>query len=318
MGKFPELLKASAYSPAMLTYLTNDSNHKDDPNQNYARELMELHTLGADNGYTQKDVEEVARCFTGWTRYWTEEETPEFGQFYFDPDAHDNGPKRVLGERIPGGGGVRDGERVLEILAAHPNAARFIARKLLVYFWGYDPPKAFIDQVAGVYQRTGGSIRAMLRSILKRGWMARATPKLKRPFHLMVSGVRAMFAGADDPWYLVDQLDQSGHLPFSWSPPNGYPDARGYWSGFLLPRWNLLTTMLEPDTSGVQTDLSYLDALRTPQGLVQQINWLVANGTLSEATLTALRTYLRAAPLSPERTREAVALALSSPDFQDY
>jgi hypothetical protein len=158
----------------------------------------------------------------------------------------------------------------------------------------------------------------MLRAILKRGWMATATPKLKRPFHLMVSALRAMFSGADDPYYLLDQLDVAGHSPFAWSPPNGYPDARGYWSGFLLPRWNFLTALLDPETSSVQTDLSYLDPAMTPQALTQQIHWLVSNGTLTESTQAAIRAYLRNGTRTPERIREALALALSSPDFQDY
>jgi hypothetical protein len=317
MGKFPDLLRASAHSPAMLVYLTNDSNYKDDPNQNYARELMELHCLGADNGYTQRDVEEVARCFTGWTLDW-DEESDGFARFHFDEYAHDDGEKTVLGRRIPAGGGVQDGDRVLQILANHPNTARFLARKLLVYFWGYAPPQSYIDQIAAIYQRTGGNIRAMLRAILKRGWMATATPKLKRPFHLMVSALRAMFSGADDPYYLLDQLDVAGHSPFAWSPPNGYPDARGYWSGFLLPRWNFLTALLDPETSSVQTDLSYLDPAMTPQALTQQIHWLVSNGTLTESTQAAIRAYLRNGTRTPERIREALVLALSSPDFQDY
>jgi uncharacterized protein (DUF1800 family) len=184
MGKFSDLLKASAHSPAMLAYLTNDSNYKDHPNENYARELMELHTLGADNGYTQEDVRQVARCFTGWAYEW---EGPGLGAFRFYPEAHDDGEKVVLGQVIPAGGGIGDGERVLDILARHPNTAWFVARKLLRFFWGYEPPAQYVAQVAGVYLRSGGDVRSMLRVILKRKWMETATPKLKRPFHLIAS-----------------------------------------------------------------------------------------------------------------------------------
>ncbi len=318
LGTFPALLKASAHSPAMLAYLTNDSNYKDFPQQNYARELMELHTLGADNGYTQRDVEEVARCFTGWFINY-DDESPDFGRFYFDSDAHDDGVKTVLGQRIAAGGGVRDGERVLEILAGHPNTSRFIARKLLRFFWGYEPPPRFVERVATVYRNTGGNIRAMLRTILQRRWMQSAPPKLKRPFHFTVSALRALFAGVDDASFSIDSIDRAGHLPFAWSPPNGYPDARGYWSGFLLPRWTFAAGVLEDP--GVIVDLAGLgfDPSLTPQALVRRIElWLFAAlpGGLSETTRERLRSYLRAGR-SPERIREAIGLALSSPEFQE-
>ena len=146
MGTFRDLLGASAHSPAMLAYLTNITNNKDDPNENYARELMELHTMGADNGYTQEDVREVSRCFTGWTVDTSQ--STRFGTFRFDPSMHDFGQKVVLGHVIPAGGGIEDGERVLDILATHPNTARFISEKMLRYFWGYEPPARYVDQAA--------------------------------------------------------------------------------------------------------------------------------------------------------------------------
>ncbi len=128
LGSFRELLHASARSPAMLVYLTNDSNVKGHPNENYARELMELHTMGADQGYTQRDVIEVARCFTGWTLRGPG--SGQFGEFFFDAASHDDGEKTVLGQVIPAGGGIEDGERVLDILAGHFRTSRFIAEKL--------------------------------------------------------------------------------------------------------------------------------------------------------------------------------------------
>ncbi|HSK78432.1 MAG TPA: DUF1800 domain-containing protein [Thermoanaerobaculia bacterium] len=315
MGRFPDLLRASAKSPAMVFYLTNDTNHKDHPNENYARELMELHTLGADNGYTQEDVREVARCFTGWT--WVQEGDAR-GTFRFDAASHDTGQKVVLGRVIPAGGGVEDGEAVLALLAAHPNTARTLSRKLLRWFWGYEPPHGSVDQVAAVYLRTGGNIRRMLRTIFTPAWMESATPKLKRPFHLAVSALRALGAEITDPYALLKELQAMGHLPFTWSPPNGYPDTRAYWSGLLLPRWSFAARVVGEAASGVRIDLSDLSPGLSPSALVRQIDRKVANGTLSEPTREAIRTFLRSGPRTPARIREAVGLALASPEFQDY
>ncbi|HSF38998.1 MAG TPA: DUF1800 domain-containing protein, partial [Thermoanaerobaculia bacterium] len=292
-----------------------DTNHKDHPNENYARELMELHTLGADNGYTQEDVREVARCFTGWT--WVQEGDSR-GTFRFDAASHDTGKKVVLGRVIPAGGGVEDGEAVLALLAAHPNTARTLSRKLLRWFWGYEPPHGYVDQVAAVYLRTGGNVRRMLRTIFTPAWMESATPKLKRPFHLAVSALRVLGAEITDPYALLKELQAMGHLPFTWSPPNGYPDTRAYWSGLLLPRWSFAARVVGEAALGIRIDLSDLPPGLSPSALVRQIDRKVANGTLSEPTREAIRTFLRSGPRTPARIREAVGLALASPEFQDY
>src|SRR5207237_4207582 len=171
LGKVRDLLGATAKSPAMLFYLDNwmsaDPNrpnvqaNRKGLNENYARELMELHTLGLDRGYAQKDVTEVARAFTGWTidRPQTD------GHFIFRPAMHDTGEKIVLGRRIPAGGGRDDGERVIEILARHPATARFVATKLVRRFVSDTPPSALVTRVAGTYMSTDGDIPAMLRTI---------------------------------------------------------------------------------------------------------------------------------------------------------
>lgn len=314
MGSFPQLLQASAKSPAMLAYLTNDSNYADHPNENYARELMELHTMGVDGGYTQEDVREVARCFTGWAYSWDEDSS--FGRFRFYPEAHDDGEKWVLGTRIPAGGGITDGEQVLAMLAAHPGTSRFLARKLLRHFWGYDPPNRYVERVALAYRNTGGNLRAMLRIILQRSWMARAPAKLKRPALLFSSTIRALGAELAETWFPIDQLDTMGHLPFSWSPPNGYPDARAYWQGFLLDRWNFAMYAIE-EWTGVSFADEWLDPARPPLAIVDAIDLVLTNGTLSETTRARLRGYLLAGR-DEHRCREALGLALASPEFQDY
>ena len=154
LGKFPDLLRASARSPAMLDYLTNDSNVKGHPNENYARELMELHSLGVDGGYGETDVKEVARALTGWG-FAGPETGPSFGQFRFREADHDRGSKQVLGRVLPADRGIEDGEDVLEELGRHPATARFVAAKLLRYFWGYLPREHTVDAVAEVFLETG-------------------------------------------------------------------------------------------------------------------------------------------------------------------
>ncbi|HXU29432.1 MAG TPA: DUF1800 domain-containing protein [Thermoanaerobaculia bacterium] len=318
LGKFPDLLKASSKSPAMLTYLSNDSNYADYPNENYGREVMELHSLGADQGYTQIDVREIARCLTGWFVVW-EEDAANFGKFKFEPDAHDFGAKRVIGLNIPAGGGVTDAEKVIARLGTHPNTAMHIARKLLIYFWGYEPPQNYVNRVATVFRNTGGDIKAMLRTVLQRSWIEHAPPKLKRPFHYAASAVRATFGALDDPSPLFDHLSDSGHLPYYWSPPNGYPDTRVYWSGFLRNRWNFSLDLSSSDSLGIRIDLDHLLPRNlTPQALTTRINALVANGKLAPVTQNAVRDFLRGGPRTTQRVHEALGLALASPDFQEF
>ena len=317
LGSFPELLSASAHSPAMLSYLTNDSNVRGAPNENYARELMELHTLGVDNGYTERDVKEVARCFTGWVFYGPRAGS-RAGRFVFNAEAHDDGEKRVLGRTIPAGGGIGDGERVLEILATHPNTARFIAEKLLRYFWRYDPKRSAVNGVANTYMATGGDIKSMLRGVLQKDRVAAARPKLKRPLHLMVSAMRALGAELRNPSYLVEQLFLTGHLPFDWAPPDGYPDSEGYWSGLVLPRWNFASTFLGRERSGIRTDLSLFDPSFSAQRLVATIDVALFNGTMSEKTSDQLTGFLEAGKINRHRIRDAIGLAVASPQFQEY
>ena len=176
LGRFRDLVLATARHPAMLFYLDNwlstradlmirqgpNAGRRMGLNENYARELMELHTLGVDGGYGQEDVIEVARCFTGWTI----DRPQQGGGFLFRPQAHDRGAKRVLGQTIPAGGGLQDGERVIDILTRHPSTARFIATKLARRLVSDDPPSTLVDRAAATFQRTDGDIRAVLTAIV--------------------------------------------------------------------------------------------------------------------------------------------------------
>ncbi|MEM9595843.1 MAG: DUF1800 domain-containing protein [Acidobacteriota bacterium] len=318
LGSFPEMLRASARSPAMLLYLSNASNFVGHPNENYARELMELHTLGVDGGYTQEDVREVARCFTGWSI--SAEADPTLGTFVFYPTLHDDGPKTVLGQRIPAGGGMEDGERVLDILASHPATARFLGRKLLRWIWGYEPTDRMVEDIAAVYLATNGDIKSMLRSAFKWWRMARSTEKLKRPFHLVTSALRAPFAGIQNPFFFLSSLFACGHLPFNWAPPNGYPDSEGYWSGLVMPRWNFagLYTLGDGENAAAVVDLEALDPQQSPDALTDVLDLLFTRGTLGDSSRSAIRDFLASRPAGAATVRDALGLAAASPEFQNY
>ena len=210
LGKFRDLLEATAKSPAMLFYLDNwqsvgpnapqprgqGNKAKRGLNENYGRELMELHTLGVDGGYTQKDVTEVARCFTGWTI----NQPQRGGKFVFNPRLHDNGEKVVLGVTIPAGGGESDGEKVLDILAHHPATAHFISKKLAMRFVADDPPAALVDRMADTFLKTDGDIRQVMLTMIdsKEFWSVGAyRSKVKSPLEMVASAVRAMNGNVD-------------------------------------------------------------------------------------------------------------------------
>ena len=255
LGKFPELLNASAHSPAMLFYLNNDANKSGVPNENYARELMELHTLGVHGGYTQKDVLEVARCFTGWTiegRFLRRR-----GTFVFDAKQHDNGAKTVLGTRIAPGGGEKDARQVLALLAKHPATANFISGKISRYFLGDDAEK-WTGKLAKIYQQTNGDIPAMLRPLLLSDELRDSPPILKRPFDFLVSSLRALNADTDGGRGVQEHLASMGQPLYQWPMPDGYPDRTAAWTGSLLARWNFALALCGGDVDGTSLDLPKL------------------------------------------------------------
>ncbi|MCB0026769.1 MAG: DUF1800 domain-containing protein [Anaerolineales bacterium] len=237
LGNFKDLLVGTAKSPAMLYYLDNYVNYAEAPNENYARELMELHTLGVDGGYTEEDVREVARAFTGWTVH----EGSRTG-FYFDPNNHDGESKWVLGHRLPAGRGIEDGFHVLQILAQHPATAQFLSRKLCVRFVSDNPPQALVDSTAAVWRDTGGEIRPVLRHLfLSPEFAAAQGQKFRRPLEFLIGALRATGTELVDDWVLEQMVAATGQVPFNWHPPNGYPDVAGAWQSTngLLARWNI-------------------------------------------------------------------------------
>src|ERR1700745_762356 len=207
-------------------------------NENYGRELMELHTLGADGGYTQKDVTEVARCFTGWTI----EKARAYADFKFDERLHDPDPKIVLGKKIHAGG-MKDGEQVIELLARHPSTAKFISTKLARRFVSDEPPPALVERIAKTFQSSDGDIRAVLKTMIysPEFWSRDAyRAKIKTPFELVVSTARALGTDVDTAMLLVQWTARIGEPLYQCQPPTGYSDKADAWvnTGALLNRLN--------------------------------------------------------------------------------
>lgn len=346
LGKFHDLLEATAKSPAMLFYLDNwmsadPSGRRSDDlqraprfrpfgrggrgqpggltfparparqangqknvpkglNENYGRELMELHTLGVDGGYTQKDVTEVARALTGWTI-----QNPRLGGgFVFDSRLHDRGQKVVLGRVIKAGGGENDGEQVLDILAKHPSTARFIAMKLARRFVSDAPPAALVDRVAARFRETDGDLREVMRTLLTAPEFLSPDAyraKVKTPFEFVVSAVRATGADVQDATPLVRAIQQLGMPLYMCQPPTGYKDTADAWvnTGALVNRMNFALQLAGHNQRGIAGN-----------GFVayERIVETVLNNDISDTTR---RTIAKA-----ETAEQMTALTLGSPEFQ--
>ncbi len=334
MGKFGDLLKANARSPAMLFYLDNYVNVATGPNENYARELMELHTLGVAGGYTEDDVKAVARAFTGWTFTPYNANAPQNDiNFVFVRSRHDTRAKTVLGVDMPAGRGIQDGDDVLEILINHPSTARFIATKLVRRFVSDAPPESLVETVAYIYRISGGDIRAMLRAIFTSAeFKASGDDKFKRPVEYVTSTLRTLGATLNGNWVrpLAETLNNLGHLHFAWPAPNGYPDVGGYWinSSAQLSRWNFGLAVGEGTyTPTVRIDINALlgQAARTPEQIVDRLTARVLRRALlplDRAVLVnfvadggAANTPIADNPARARRAREALGVLLGSPYF---
>ena len=357
MGRFRDLLGATAHSPAMLFYLDNWQSSllreypatKDKPyrksggiNENYARELMELHTLGVDGGYTQKDVQEVARCFTGWGIRKPNEE----GLFVYNPNNHDNGEKSVMGVKIPAGGGISDGERVLDILAKSPATAKFIATKMARRFLGDNPPATAVDRAARAFLASDGSIGETLKSIISSPAFfntASYRTKVKSPFEFVASSLRITNAETDANRPVLDWIAKMGQPLYGRITPDGYPDMSIEWlsNNDMLARFNFATALTMNQIKGTTLDAAKLIAPGTdPSRSADEIAKVMIIAEISDKTRAALEKLAAdfakspptasiipaggsslASPQSADARAKAldsqlVALALGAPEFQ--
>jgi uncharacterized protein (DUF1800 family) len=358
LGRFKDLVVATARHPAMLYYLDNWMSTRDDfimpagpnrgrklgLNENYARELMELHTLGVDGGYTQQDVIEVARCFTGWTI----NRPQQGGGFVFRAIAHDQGAKRVLGRVIPAGGGEADGMKVIDILVRHPSTATFISTKLVRHFVSDDPPPALVERAARTFRRTDGDLRAVLLTIFTSPEFFSAEAyraKVKKPLEVVASAARALDAQLLPPgpvaeggrpqigggFVLARQVANLGEPLYEMQPPTGYGDVAGAWvnTGALINRMNFALALAHNRLPGTRVEIDrVLGAPDRTQSdrVLDRLVVLLLQGEASPETRSVLAAQLG----SPEitRTREydrgpkntdvekLAALVLGSPEFQ--
>ena len=358
LGRFRDLLEATAKSPAMLFYLdnwqsaapegartsaSNTRNRISSPNprrpygrpgqigafprprtvadlpqkaqnrkprglnENYARELMELHTLGVDGGYTQKDVQEVARAFTGWTIA----NPRQGGGFVFDPRMHDDGEKIVLGHKIKAGGGQHDGEEVLDILASHPATARFIATKLVRRFVADEAPPSLVDRAADRFRATKGDLREVVRTIVTSSEFFAPEAyraKVKTPFEFVASAVRATDIDGINAMLLVQALRDLGMPLYQCQPPTGYADRAEAWvnTGALLNRMNFAVALTEGRLRGRRSSV----AARS-DGSAAARDEIVDNVLAGDLSSPTRETVAKAS-----RPSQAVALLLGSPEFQ--
>ncbi len=363
LGNFSGLLSATAQSPAMLFYLDNwlsvapnagadngfaqgrrgpfglggaglaaalkanrqrQQAERRGLNENYGRELMELHTVGVDGGYTQEDVREVARCFTGWTI----DRPRQGGGFIFRPRFHDYDEKVVLGHRIPGQGGIEDGMQVLQLLASHPSTARFISLKLCRHFVADDPPASIVDRTARTFTNSQGDIRSVLKTILTSpefNSQAAFRAKVKSPFELVASSLRTLGAETDGGAPLMGLIMRMGQPLFQYQAPTGFPDRASNWinSGTLLARMNFSMALAANRIRGTQLNLQALTASDDPQTVWDQLVQRTLGGHVSQETQAAVMKSLddlgnlgTGNPHAFPRTTLMVALLLGSPEFQ--
>ena len=353
-GRFRDLLEASAKSPAMLFYLDNylsadpqaSKRLKSHPeklrgrqyaslppvgnrglNENYGRELMELHTLGVDGGYTQQDVVEVARCFTGWT-ILNARTKPEFA---FDDRVHDPQPKRVLGKKVHAGG-IKDGEQILDLLARDPHTARHIALELAQHFVSDNPPGAIVDRMAVAFRKSGGDLRDVMRAMIYSSefWSRTAyRAKIKTPFGLVVSATRALGADVDTALPLVNWITRIGEPLYQCLPPTGYSDKASAWvnAGALLNRLNFALALASSRVAGSEVQIAPLlgaEAQTDPyQALERAVNLFLA-GQISATTRSTLEkqsadpqiVQIKSGTTTQVNLGTITGLVLGTPEFQ--
>jgi hypothetical protein len=327
LGRFEDLLLATARHPAMLLYLDNarsrvekqmpDGEVRGGLNENYARELLELHTLGVDGGFAQADVRGAARVLTGWSV-----RRPREGGvgFLFRTAAHDGSEKTVLGQRFAAGGGEDEGRALIAILAKHPSTARHLARKLCVRFVADEPPSSCVESAARTYRETNGDIARVVRGVAEHDsfWSAAARGnKLKSPLELVVSSARALGGRPDGSLALARVLERMGEPILLESVPTGHPEAESEWvsTNGLLSRMSFASMLAAGKLPGLSLDLAA--ALpETGAGLVPRASSLLLGDRARGETLSTIERALDGLDEPDERRTVAVALLLGSPEYQ--
>jgi uncharacterized protein (DUF1800 family) len=304
----------------MLVYLDNQANQKGAPNENYAREVMELHSLGVHGGYSQDDVIELARCLTGWTvkeHFW-------LGEFTFDDDLHDQGNKQVLSQMIQPNG-IAEAEGVVERLATHPSTARHIAVKLVRKFICDDPEldaSELVEQATQTFLRTNGDIKAILRTILLDGLVAQPQllqPKYKRPVKFITSALRMLGAESNAHKMLNQKLSSMGQPLYEWPTPDGPPDYAGAWNANLLPRWKFALELVTGEIPGTKLDYAAIGkSLKSESavGVLDTLSLALIGANYPEEGKPAVLEMIGSGLIPQEALRAIIAGLVASPAFQ--
>ncbi len=324
LGNFKAMIKASCLSPAMLVYLDGKENKRanknDVPNENYARELLELHTLGVDGGYTQKDVFEAARCLTGWRL----KQKGEFskGTAYFDSALHDDGRKVVLGQVITAGGGEKDVDRLIEIVTKHPSTAKFVCTKLVRHFVSDQPQPELVERAAKVFAAENGEIKPVVKTILtSKEFQEQRGTKFKRPFRFIVSSLRGLGADTHAKSGLTEYLSRMGHGLFQHPTPDGYTEEMLPWLGTLLWRWNFALALACNEIESVTVDIEQLaSAIKTEREKAANADLLVRHFVGRRATTEELKILnsFHDSKNKDNNFAELLGLVISSPAFQRF
>ena len=357
-GHFEDLLMATAKSPAMLFYLDNarsaaapenrpmqarrygrgrffaapmqtQNANRGGLNENYAREIMELHTLGVDGGYSQQDVTELARVLTGWS-ITGQRDGGEGAAFVFRRQLHDVGPKSVLGVHFAPGGGIEEGERMIHVLAHQPATAHHIAYQLCQRLVADEPPSALVDRVAKTFLSTDGDLRQTVKAVIESPefWApASYRAKVKSPFEYVISAVRAVDARIDNPLPIARALEQIGEPLYRAQPPTGYSDKADVWvnTGALMNRMNFALSLASNKLPGVHGDIASLvpiDDTAEAQRSVDSLAWALVGGALTSETRSTITSRISdssppdASSWDSTQLPTIAGLILGSPEFQ--
>lgn len=313
LTSFRDLLVYSANHGAMMDYLDNRASTVGRINVNYAREILELHTVSVDGGYTEADIYEVANIFTGW---WT---PPHFGDpvhngvFEFKPEYKSPGSRTVMGQTFPQEGKAQ-GDALLDWLAAHPKTIYYMAHKLCQFFLGRDPDAALLQAIGQAWGTTG-DVKAVLRKILAPEQIQTIKPKFKRPFHLVMGAMRHTGMEYDNVQGLLYQAYSMNHNPLYWGQPDGYPDSFAHWAAGMVPRINFALGIVNRQVwSTIPFNISQFTGMSESERM-SWINERLFLGELPVSEQVWIRRYLKGSS-SNERAREAVAIALASPTYQ--
>ncbi len=327
MGRFGDLLRAVSTSTSMVTYLGNQMNHVGAVNENLAREILELHTLGVTGPYTEDDVREFTRVLTGWN-YVQNGNSPAFGDPVFRPSLHDWTPKTVLGFQFDGTGGEQELLTILDHLANHPSTIRFVVGKLARFFLGPHPPAQVTARAEAAWAASGGEMRVVLQALLSRSSfeqvLHRGATRFRRPFEWLSWTLRATGQPVPAPHDALDLLRSVGQAPFEWGPPNGFPDDRDSWNGLVASRWAVAASFARPN--GAPWGHSAPDLLTLLQGRpraqwVASLSELSGGGHVSASDRLHLYRYVTSLPATMDdrdALGEILELFLSCPSAQTH